>query len=125
MKAVVTFAGALLVSFMFSAPLSAQMGYFGQNKVQYQTFKFKVLKTQHFDIYYYDEEAGAARMAARMAERWYTRLTGIFSHDLRTRQVVVLYGSGEQFRQTNVVNEDLGEGTGGVTEPSPVKNSVT
>jgi Tol biopolymer transport system component len=116
MKAVVTFTGALLVSAVCSAPLSAQMGYFGQNKVQYQTFKFKVLKTQHFDIYYYDEEADAARMAARMAERWYTRLSGIFSHELRTRQVVVLYGSGEQFRQTNVVNEDLGEGTGGVTE---------
>ncbi len=116
MKVIFTLTGAVLVSASLATPAAAQMGYFGQNKVQYQTFHFKVLKTPHFDIYYYDEEADGARMAARMAERWYTRLSTIFNHQLRNRQVVVLYGSGEQFRQTNVVDEDLGEGTGGVTE---------
>src|SRR4051812_3358837 len=94
----------------------AQIGYFGQNKVQYRNFKFQVLKTAHFDIYYYPEEEQSARMAGRMAERWYTRLSGIFTHELRDRQVVVLYASGSQFRQTNVIEGDLGEGTGGVTE---------
>src|SRR3954447_9356239 len=83
--------------------VDAQVGYFGQNKVQYRTFKFQVLKTAHFDIYYYPEEEAAARMAARMAERWYTRLSAVLAHQLRNRQVVVLYGSGSQFRQTNVV----------------------
>jgi Tol biopolymer transport system component len=94
----------------------AQIGYFGQNKVQYRDFKFQVLKTQHFDIYYYPEEEAAARMASRMAERWYARISGILSHELRGRQPLVLYASGSQFRQTNVVEGDLGEGTGGVTE---------
>jgi hypothetical protein len=55
-------------------------------------------------------------MAARMAERWYARLSGIFAHELRNRQVVIFYASGSQFRQTNVIEGDLGEGTGGVTE---------
>jgi Tol biopolymer transport system component len=99
-----------------AATASAQVGYFGQNKVQYRNFKFQVLKTPHFDIYYYPEEEGAARMAARMAERWYTRLSTLMDHELRGRQAVILYGSGSQFRQTNVVEGDLGEGTGGVTE---------
>src|SRR5262252_5356183 len=117
MKVISTLTCALLLTFAcIGTPAAAQMGYFGQNKVQYQTFKFKVLKTEHFDIYYYDEEADGARMAARMAERWYTRLSGVFNHQLHNRQVVVLYGSGSQFRQTNVVEGDLGEGTGGVTE---------
>src|SRR5215472_15015087 len=117
MKVISTLSCALLLVFeCIAAPAAGQMGYFGQNKVQYQTFKFKVLKTEHFDIYYYDEEADAARMAARMAERWYTRLSSAFDHQLHNRQVVVLYGSGSQFRQTNVVEGDLGEGTGGVTE---------
>jgi hypothetical protein len=52
-------------------------------------------------------------MLARMAARWYTRLSAVFNDQLKNRQVVVLYGSGEQFRQTNVVDEDLGEGAGG------------
>ena len=105
---------AMAVTFVSSA--SAQMGYFGQNKVQYRTFKFQVLKTPHFDIYYYPEEEQSARMAGRMAERWYARLSSVFTHQLHNRQVVVLYASGSQFRQTNVVEGDLGEGTGGVTE---------
>jgi hypothetical protein len=55
--------------------VEAQGGYFGRNKVQYQNFDFKILKTDHFDIYYYSEEEDAARMASRLAERWYARLS--------------------------------------------------
>ncbi len=47
----------------------AEAQYFGQNKVQYEKFEFKVLKTDHFDIYYYPEEAASVQLAARMAER--------------------------------------------------------
>jgi Tol biopolymer transport system component len=106
----------LCLSLAIAAPAVAQVGYFGQNKVQYRHFKFQVLKTEHFDIYYYPEEEPASRLAARMAERWYARLSSILAHELRGRQALVLYGSGSQFRQTNVVEGELGEGTGGVTE---------
>jgi hypothetical protein len=54
----------------FASVARAQGAYFGQNKVQYQTFKFQVLKTEHFDIYFHPEEEAAAQMASRMAERW-------------------------------------------------------
>ena len=94
----------------------AQGGYFGRNKVQYREFDFKVLKTDHFDIYYYPEEEPAAQMASRMAERWYTRLSQLLNHQLSTRQPLILYASGSHFRQTNAIQGDLGEGTGGVTE---------
>jgi len=112
-----TFLLALSISvFAIPADTSAQGGYFGRNKVQYQEFNFKVLKTDHFDIYYYAEEEDAARMASRLAERWYKRLAGLFDHQLRNRQPLVLYASGPHFRQTNVIEGELGEGTGGVTE---------
>lgn len=94
----------------------AQVGYFGQNKVQYKNFDFHVMKTAHFDVYYYSREEDAARMAGRMAERWYARFSTLFGHQLRNRQPLILYGSGSEFRQTNVVEGELGEGTGGVTE---------
>src|SRR5262245_19390959 len=41
------------------APLDAQ--YFGRNKVQYRSFKFEILKTEHFDLYHYPEEVEAAK----------------------------------------------------------------
>ena len=91
----------------------AQAQYFGRNAVQYQTFHFKILKTQHFDIYYYDKEAGAAAQAARMAERWYTRISQVLRHQLNGRQPLILYSDHPDFYQTNVTQV---EGSEGVTE---------
>nr|MBA3641940.1 PD40 domain-containing protein [Acidobacteriota bacterium] len=108
----------LAVTAVLAAPaaVSAQGDYFGQNKVQYRDFDFKVLKTEHFDIYYYPEEEAAARMASRMAERWYGRISQLLVHELRGRQPLILYASGPHFRQTNTIQGGIGEGTGGVTE---------
>ncbi|MBI2403649.1 MAG: PD40 domain-containing protein [Gemmatimonadetes bacterium] len=94
-------------------PASAQ--YFGQNQVEYETFNFRVLKTQHFDIYYYPEGERAANYAAQMAERAYARISRLLDHELSNRQALILYASAPQFRQTNVISGS-GEGTGGVTE---------
>ena len=98
-----------------SSPASAQN--FGRNKVQYRTFDFQVLKTEHFDIYFYPEEKAGVDIAARMAERWYSRLSRLLRHDLRGRQPLILYASHVDFEQTNVIGGEIGEGTGGVTEP--------
>ncbi|MFL5547307.1 MAG: peptidase S9, partial [Gemmatimonadales bacterium] len=99
---------------LIAAPLQAQ--YFGRNKVQYRNFDFQVLKTEHFDVYFYPDERGAATQAARMAERWRTRLGTVFGHQLSGRQPLILYASPAEFQQTNAIQGDLGEGTGGVTE---------
>jgi hypothetical protein len=86
MRAWAIAAGCLAGLLGMSRTAGAQ--YFGQNKVQYRTFDFQILKTDHFDIYYYPEEAEAATLASRLAERWYSRLSRFFSHELRGRQVV-------------------------------------
>src|SRR5262249_18245366 len=95
-------------------PASAQ--YFGQNKVQYKKFDYEVLKPEPFDIHFSPEERAAAQDAARMAERWYSRLSRVMNHQLRDRQPIILYASPTDFQQTNVVSGGLGEGTGGVTQ---------
>src|SRR5215210_7812794 len=107
-------APALLVLFL-SVPgmLSAQ--YFGRNKVQYTDFDFKVIQTEHFDVYYYDRERTAALDGARMAERSYARLSKVLNHEFRERKPIILYASQSDFQQTNAT-EVSGEGTGGVTD---------
>jgi Tol biopolymer transport system component len=99
---------------LFALPARAQ--YFGRNAVQYETFHFKILRTQHFDVYFYDKEAPAAAEAARMAERWYARLSTVLRHQLNGRQPLILYADHPDFEQTNVLGQQPGEGTGGVTE---------
>ena len=107
---------ALLVfaSGALAPDLAAQ--YYGRNKVQYQSFDFKIMKTRHFDIYFYLEDEQTVKLAGLMAERWYARLSRMFNYEMRTRQPLVLYGSSPEFQQTTVIPELMGEGTGGVTE---------
>jgi Tol biopolymer transport system component len=107
----VVVAVAALVS---ARPAAAQ--YFGQNKVQYRSFPFKIIQTEHFEVYFYDEERAAALDAARMAERAYARLSRVLHHRFQTRKPIILYASHTDFEQTNAIEGDLGEGTGGVTE---------
>ncbi|MGB8957725.1 MAG: BamA/TamA family outer membrane protein [Candidatus Aminicenantales bacterium] len=90
--------------------------WYGRNKVQYQRFDFKIMKTRHFDVYFYLQDEATVKMAGMMAERWYSRLSRMFNHELKGRQPLVLYGSSPEFQQTTVIPEILGEGTGGVTE---------
>ena len=105
---------ALFLVVAMASPAGAQ--YFGRNKVQYKSFDFEVLKTQHFDIYFYPEEREAVKQASVMAERWYARLSKVLNHELRGAQPLILYASHPEFEQTNAVSGEMGEGTGGVTE---------
>jgi hypothetical protein len=104
--------GALLAC--SSSPASGQ--YFGKNKVRYQALDFRILETPHFEIHYYPEEAQAAQYAARLAERWYERLSSAFDHEFRARQPIVLYASHGHFAQTTILPGTIPEGVGGVTE---------
>src|SRR4029079_18583697 len=75
---------------------------FGRNKVEYSSFDFKILDTDHFAVYYYSSEEPSARLCAQMAERWYARFSSVLEHSLRGRQPLILYGSQPEFAQTNV-----------------------
>lgn len=107
---------ALALAIPLLLPSSASAQYFGRNKVQWEHFAWRTLKTEHFDIYYYPEEEQAVREAARLAERWYTRLSGVFERRLLERKPIILYADQSDFQQTTAVGGLIGQGTGGVTE---------
>ena len=108
-------APALAALLLGTAPaLGAQ--YFGQNKVQYETFDFKIIQTQHFDVYFYERERPAATDVARMAERSYARLSKVLNHQFHERKPIIVYASHADFVQTNATPEEVGEGTGGFTD---------
>lgn len=106
---------ALTIATCATLALGAGAQYFGQNKVRHKTLNFEVLKTQHFDIYFYPDEKAASVEIGRMAERWYARYTKLFHHVLTTRQPLVLYASHTDFEQTTVLPGFISPSTGGVT----------
>ena len=95
----------LLFTFVLAVPAEAQ--YFGRNKVQWENFKFKTLRTEHFDIYYYDREDDVVQDIGRMAERWYTRLSRVFNHSFG-RKPIVLYANSADFHQTTTTGGFIG-----------------
>ncbi|MGQ0646046.1 MAG: DPP IV N-terminal domain-containing protein [Gemmatimonadaceae bacterium] len=103
-----------IVLFSLATRAQAQL-YFGQNQVQFDRFRWRVLETEHFLVHYYPEEADIINDAARMAERSYARLSRLLNHQFREKKPLILFRSRTDFGQNNVTG-DLGEGTGGVTE---------
>ncbi|HSH45426.1 MAG TPA: hypothetical protein VK966_06205, partial [Longimicrobiales bacterium] len=97
-------------------PAAASAQYFGRNKVQYEEWDWQVLHTDHFDIHLYPEAEQPVRDAARMSERWYTRLSRVFNHTFEEVKPIVLYADHPDFQQTNTTEGQLSEGTGGFTE---------
>ncbi len=106
----------LVLTLLTGLPALLPAQYFGQNKVQYRTFDFKVIQTEHFDVYFYDRERTAALDAARMAERSYARLSRALNHQFHERKPIILYASHSDFQQTNATGGEVGEGTGGFTD---------
>ena len=107
---------ALLGALLAGAPAPVAAQYFGRNKVQYEKFDFRILRSSHFDLYFYPAESLVVHDAARLAERWYARHSDSFRHTF-DRKSVVFYADHPDFQQTNVVGEELSEGHGHRSSP--------
>jgi Tol biopolymer transport system component len=95
---------------------SAQFGYFGQNKIQYRRFDWRVLRGEHVDLYYYPEEEELGRVALAYAEESYDVLERRFNHAVTRRIPLIVYASHSDFEQTNILPFIPPEGLLGVTE---------
>ncbi len=98
------------------APCASAQLYFGQNKVQYTDFDWQMMTTEHFNIYFYTEEAEIAQIAARIAEDSYPRLAAKFNQEVSKKIPLIVYSSPSYFSQTNVIPGILPESVGGFTE---------
>src|SRR5688500_7830333 len=105
---------SVLILLMLGGDVSAQ--YFGKNKVQYRRHEFRVLQTEHFDIYFHQDRREAVDVVGRLAERWWRRLSRFFGYELTGRQPIVLYSSKPDFDQTLIIPGLIDGGTAGVTE---------
>ena len=109
-------AAAALPALLFLQIAFAQEDEFGKNKVQYIKFHWSFIQTDHFDIYFSDGGEYLADFTAATAESAYASISHSFRYQLVNRVPIIVYNSHNEFQQTNVVNEYLEEGIGGVTE---------
>jgi len=90
--------------------------YFGKNKIQYASLDWQLMTTDHFRIYFYQDEAEIAKIAARIAEDAYHPMAARFNLELKKKVPLIIYSSPAFFAQTNVTSQLLPESVGGFTE---------
>ncbi len=107
---------SILLLLILSSSLFAQGFYFGRNKVQYTRFEWQILKTKHFDIYYYPEMQDIAEKGAQFAEDAYNTIQTNFNHSITRRIPLIFYSTHAHFQQTNITPGFIPEGVGGFFE---------
>lgn len=105
---------ALLGAALLAAPADAQG--FGRNKIQYDGFDWHVLRTEHFDVYYYPEAEELAEIGAATAEEAYANLESRFDFSLTNRVPLIFYATNLHFKQTNITPGFIPDGVGGFFE---------
>jgi len=107
---------ALIALGLALLPRVASAQYFGQNKVQYRQYSWRSITSDHFEVYFYEGLDSLAMRVLDLAEKTNLMMNARMGHSLGRRVPIILYGSHDDFAQTNVTPELLGEGTGGFTE---------
>ncbi|MGH7741405.1 MAG: peptidase MA family metallohydrolase, partial [Candidatus Eiseniibacteriota bacterium] len=108
---------ALAVALSLScAATIAEAQYFGQNKVQYRRYDWRTISSEHFDVYFYPGEDSLSLRVLDLAEKAHVMLSQRMGHTLEHRVPIILYGSHNDFAQTNVTPELIDGSTGGFTE---------
>lgn len=98
-----------------AAPAGAQY-LFGQNKVIYDSRKWKVVTTPRLDVYYYAGEEELAAYLADFAEKTCVEYENTFRHKFAQKIPLILYASHHDFKQTNVIDAMISDYVGGFTE---------
>jgi Tol biopolymer transport system component len=89
---------------------------FGQNRVQYQDFKWNYYKFDKYEVYYNKGGQELAIYVARAAKRHIADIEKFFDYTLDDRIQFIVYNKQEDFKQSNVgLNSDDGSNVGGVT----------
>ncbi len=107
---------AIVLMLLITYSMGNSQYYFGRNKVQYNNFRWFILKTEHFDIYFYPEMRELAEIGAAWAEETYTFLEDKFNHSVNNRIPLIFYSNHSHFQQTNTIPYLLPEGVGGFFE---------
>jgi len=96
---------------------------FGQNKIVYQRFDWKVYRSIHFEIFYYPEEEEFLDQMISFAESGYDHVSKVLDHqvvtaDSRAPKIpLIYYKTHGEFEQTNVSLEEIPEAVGAFAEP--------
>ncbi len=107
---------ALTLLLCAAAQVSAQQ--FGKNKIVYDKFDWKIYRSTHFTIYFYESERHALAKVASFAESSYDEISRALNYQIPKAINLIYYASHADFEQTNTILNFIPEGVGAFALPS-------
>ncbi|MBI3047908.1 MAG: PD40 domain-containing protein [Acidobacteria bacterium] len=92
--------------------------YYGKNQIRYDTFRWRIYTTDHFEIYYYPEIEQHLERVAAYAESAYQHISSELKYDLAFKIPLILFKTSSEFQQQNVIPGAAQEGVGAFAEPT-------
>ncbi len=117
-------AAALAAVALVSAPaasgqiISPYYEYFGQNKIVYDSFQWKIYHSTHFAIYFYDRDAVSLQKVASYAESAYDDISRALNYQIPKPINLIYYSTHSEFEQTNTLSQFIPEGIGAFALPT-------
>ena len=105
-----------LLLLMFLAAICLNAYTFGQNKVNVVDSQWNMIRSMHFDLYFPAGNDDFGRLVSLMSEEIYYQLKEDLRFPIKTRIPIIVYGSQQEFLDTNIIYPLLTEGIGGFTE---------
>ncbi len=75
---------------------------FGKNRIQFRPFKWQVLTSQNFEVYFYEGGQQSATLAIQLAESDFDRITELLGYSPFSRTKIFVYTSTQDLNQSNV-----------------------
>ncbi|MGB5293720.1 MAG: hypothetical protein WBP34_02105, partial [Thermoanaerobaculia bacterium] len=91
--------------------------YFGKNKVQFETFKWEIYHSPHFDIYFYTQDPELLQKVVSFAESAYDQLSQEFDFQIKQPTSLIFYETHAHFEQNNEISNFIPEGIGAFATP--------
>jgi len=88
---------------------------FSESQIIIKKFDWKIYKTRHFDIYFYDDSKMLVDYASKVIELAYDKASKELNPKLDKRIPFFLFASENDMKQNSIT--EVGDGTGGLTEP--------
>ncbi|GEM_PF-2170220 len=89
---------------------------FGKYKVQYKSFNWSFISTPHYELYFNRHQEKLGRLTADIITKIHALLSDALGIELTFPVPVIIYNSHNDFEQTNITRDLIGEGTGGFTD---------
>jgi hypothetical protein len=109
---------AALATLALSLPGAAEAQYFGQNKIAYRQFDWRIYHSPHFDVYYYPEAEASLEKVVSFAESAYDVLSREFDFQIKEPTPLIYYATHSEFEQNNIILNFIPEGVGAFAVPA-------